>query len=193
MRLGMPAVFPMPQEVAKCFEGKPGAYGRYVIASGPYMIEGSDDLNISSCGSMKPISGYDGQTRLNLVRNPNYNARTDSRKARESNPDRFEFTVNTNIDDIYNKIGSGRPRGLVRDRVAEGVPRVLDEREQAEVPALELRRRDVLHHHEPHAAAVRRRPRPPGDELGDGPGGSAEGMGWPGVRRRRRAHHPANS
>ena len=56
MRLGMPAAYPMPQEVAKCFEGKPGAYGRYVIASGPYMIEGSEDLNISSCGAMRPIA-----------------------------------------------------------------------------------------------------------------------------------------
>ena len=72
--------------------------------------------NISSCGSLKPISGYDGQTRLNLVRNPNYNARTDSRKARESNPDRFEFTVNTNIDDIYNKIGAGTWRTRTRPR-----------------------------------------------------------------------------
>ena len=47
--MAMPAAGPIPQEVAKCFEGKPGAYGRYVIASGPYMIEGSDDLDISSC------------------------------------------------------------------------------------------------------------------------------------------------
>ena len=123
MRLGMPAVFPMPQEVVKCFEGKPGAYGRYVIASGPYMIEGSDDLDISSCGAMKPISGYDGQTRLNLVRNPNYNARTDSRKARESNPDRFEFIVNSNIDDIYNKIG----RGDYDDSYATASPKVFRE------------------------------------------------------------------
>ena len=53
----MPAAAPIPQEVAKCFEGKPGAYGRFVISSGPYMIEGSDDLDISSCGAMKPISG----------------------------------------------------------------------------------------------------------------------------------------
>jgi peptide/nickel transport system substrate-binding protein len=123
MRLGMPAVYPMPPEVAKCFEGKPGAYGRYVIASGPYMIEGSDDLDISSCGAMKPISGYDGQTRLNLVRNPNYNARTDSRKARESNPDRFEFIVNSNIDDIYNKIG----RGDYDDSYATASPKVFRE------------------------------------------------------------------
>ena len=28
LRLGMPAAYPMPSEVAKCFEGKPGAYGR---------------------------------------------------------------------------------------------------------------------------------------------------------------------
>ncbi|MGH3141767.1 MAG: ABC transporter substrate-binding protein [Gaiellales bacterium] len=123
MRLGMPAVFPMPQEVAKCFEGKPGAYGRYVIASGPYMIEGSDKLNISSCSSMKAISGYDGQTRLNLVRNPNYNAKTDSRKARENNPDRFEFIVDTNIDDIYNKIEAGE----FEDSYATASPKVFRE------------------------------------------------------------------
>ena len=62
MRLALPATGPIPQEVAKCFEGKPGAYGRYVISSGPYMIEGSDALNISSCNAMKPISGFDGKT-----------------------------------------------------------------------------------------------------------------------------------
>ena len=106
-RMTMPAVAPMPPEVVKCFEGKPGAYGRYVISSGPYMIEGSDDLSISSCGALKPISGYDGKTKLTLVRNPNYRASTDSRKSRESNPDGFEFTVDTNVDDIYNKIAAG--------------------------------------------------------------------------------------
>jgi peptide/nickel transport system substrate-binding protein len=106
-RMTMGAMAPMPQEVAKCFEGKPGQYGRYVISSGPYMIEGSDQLNISSCGSMKPISGYDGTTSLTLVRNPNYRASTDSRAARESLPDSFEFTTNSNPDDIYNKVAAG--------------------------------------------------------------------------------------
>ena len=120
LRLGMPATFPMPQEVAKCFEGKPGAYGRFVIASGPYMIEGSDALNISSCKSMKPISGFDGQTKLTLVRNPNYKASTDSRKARESNPDSFEFTVDSNIDDIYAKVGAGE----LDDEYATASPKV---------------------------------------------------------------------
>jgi peptide/nickel transport system substrate-binding protein len=123
LRLGMPATYPMPQEVAKCFEGKPGAYGRFVIASGPYMIEGSDSLDISSCKAMKPISGFDGQTKLTLVRNPNYNAKTDSRKARENNPDSFEFTVDSNIDDIYNKVGAGE----LDDEYATASPKVFRE------------------------------------------------------------------
>jgi peptide/nickel transport system substrate-binding protein len=120
LRLGMPATFPMPQEVAKCFEGKPGTYGRYVIATGPYMIEGSENLDISSCKSMKPISGFDGVTKLTLVRNPNYKASTDSRKARESNPDSFEFTVDSNIDDIYAKVGAGE----LDDEYATASPKV---------------------------------------------------------------------
>ena len=47
------------------------------------------------------------ETELTLVRNPNYNAATDSKAARENKPDRFEFVVNTNVDDIYNKIAAG--------------------------------------------------------------------------------------
>jgi peptide/nickel transport system substrate-binding protein len=122
-RLTMPAAFPMPKEVAKCFEGKPGAYGRYVISSGPYMIEGTDKLNISSCSTMKPISGYDGKTKLNFVRNPNYNPKTDSPKARENNPDRFEFTVDSNLDDIYNKVAAGE----LEDEYATASPKVFRE------------------------------------------------------------------
>src|SRR5215204_2267498 len=57
-RAFMPATAPIPQEVAKCFT-KAGDYGRYVISTGPYMIQGSDKLDISSCKAMKPISGFD--------------------------------------------------------------------------------------------------------------------------------------
>jgi peptide/nickel transport system substrate-binding protein len=38
-RLTMGAAAAIPKEVAGCFDGKPGLYGRYVVASGPYMIE----------------------------------------------------------------------------------------------------------------------------------------------------------
>jgi peptide/nickel transport system substrate-binding protein len=122
-RLAMPAAAAMPQEVAKCFEGKPGEYGRYVISSGPYMIQGSQNLDISSCDAMKPISGYDGQTSLTLVRNPNYSAKTDTVASRENNPNSFTFTVDSNIDDIYARVGAGE----LDDEYTTGDPKVYRE------------------------------------------------------------------
>ena len=66
----------MPQEVAGCFT-QPNEYGRYLISSGPYMFAGSDKLNATSCDTIKAaggISGFDGTTKMDLVRNPSYNA-----------------------------------------------------------------------------------------------------------------------
>ena len=56
---------------------------------------------------MKPIRGFDGQSRLNLVRNPSYDAKTDSKAARESLPDRFEFTIDPNVSDIVARVAAG--------------------------------------------------------------------------------------
>ena len=106
-RVAMPATGPIPVEVAKCFEGKAQLYGRYLIATGPYMVEGSDKLDASSCKTLKPISGFDGQTRMTLVRNPSYDAKTDSKAARENLPDRFEFTIDPNVTDIVARIAAG--------------------------------------------------------------------------------------
>ena len=99
----MPAVGPIPTEVTDCFT-KAGDYGRYLIASGPYMIEGSDQLDITSCDTMKPISGFNPEKFLNLVRNPNYDPATDSPEVRSNYPDRFEFAINSNADDIFAQV-----------------------------------------------------------------------------------------
>jgi ABC-type transport system substrate-binding protein len=93
--------------VAKCFEGKAQLYGRYQVSTGPYMIEGADKLDPSSCKTLKPISGFDGRTRLTLVRNPSYDPKTDSKAAREALPDRFEFTIDPNVTDIVARIAAG--------------------------------------------------------------------------------------
>jgi peptide/nickel transport system substrate-binding protein len=122
-RLSMPAAGPQPQEVSGCFT-KPGEYGRYVISSGPYMIAGSDKLNASSCATVVAaggISGFDGDKTLDLVRNPDYNAASDSKKARENLPDEFIFQVNSNTDDIYAKV----TRGDIEEEVAGETPTVL--------------------------------------------------------------------
>jgi peptide/nickel transport system substrate-binding protein len=105
--MAMPATGPMPAEVTKCFEGQPGKYGQNLVSTGPYMIQGSDKVDASSCGNIKAASGYDGQTKYLLVRNPNYAPSTDSTAARENFPDEVHFLVNASFDDIYNKIEAG--------------------------------------------------------------------------------------
>jgi peptide/nickel transport system substrate-binding protein len=107
-RLAMPATGPIPAEVAKCFEGEAGKYGRDVVSTGPYMIEGADKVDASSCSKLKPMSGYDGQTIMTLVRNPDYDPKTDSPAARQNFPDEFQFTIDPNVSDIVDKVGAGQ-------------------------------------------------------------------------------------
>jgi peptide/nickel transport system substrate-binding protein len=103
-RLAMPATGAIPEEVAKCHT-KAGDYGRYLISSGPYMIQGSEELDVSSCDAQKPISGFDPSKNLYLVRNPNYDQATDT--SRTNYVDGIKIDVNTNLDDIFNKVDSG--------------------------------------------------------------------------------------
>jgi peptide/nickel transport system substrate-binding protein len=106
-RLAMPATSPIPQEVAKCYT-QAAEYGRYVMTTGPYMIDGSPKLDISSCASQKPLSGFNPNTGLTLVRNPNYDPATDDTSIRQANPDKFVISVDTNLDDIFARIERGQ-------------------------------------------------------------------------------------
>jgi peptide/nickel transport system substrate-binding protein len=103
-RLSMAATAPVPQEVAKCFT-KAGDYGRFIISSGPYMLKGSDQLKTTSCSAMKPIAGFDPSKQITMVRNPNYAQNTDD--LRTNNVDGIQVTIDTNINDIFNKTESG--------------------------------------------------------------------------------------
>jgi peptide/nickel transport system substrate-binding protein len=121
-RVAMAATAPIPEEVAGCFT-KAGDYGRYVVSSGPYMIEGVDQLDITSCDTLKPISGYNPEAHLLLVRNPNYDPATDSPEVRENFPDRFEFRINSNNDDCYNKTREG----LIEDNICSETGKIIKE------------------------------------------------------------------
>jgi peptide/nickel transport system substrate-binding protein len=112
-RVSMPATAPIPEEVGKCFK-KAGDYGRYVMSNGPYMIQGSDKLDISSCSAMKPISGFDPSKKLTLVRNPNYDQATDT--TRSNYVDGITVSVDTNIDDIFSRIQSGDLDASINDQ-----------------------------------------------------------------------------
>jgi peptide/nickel transport system substrate-binding protein len=120
LRMSMPATGPIPPEVGNCFQGKPGDYGRDVISSGPYMIKGSDTVKMP-CSALKPMSGYDGAngTHIILVRNPNYDQSTD--QYRKNYPNQFEWLVNSNADDIYNRVQAGQ----LEDEIASQQPKTI--------------------------------------------------------------------
>src|SRR5262249_25844120 len=69
-RMSMPATGPIPPEAGKCFDGQPGKYGSDMISTAGYMLKGIDKVDFSNCKNVKPASGFDGQTILDLVRNP---------------------------------------------------------------------------------------------------------------------------
>lgn len=119
-RMSLPATGPIPPEVGKCFQGKPGNYGRNVISSGPYMIQGSAG-SFTSCSALKPFSGYDGANgnHLILVRNPNYDQSTD--QYRKNYPDKFTWTIDSNADDIFNKVAAGQ----FEDEISSPTPKTI--------------------------------------------------------------------
>ena len=186
LRLAMPAASPMPAEVMKCFEGKPGAYGRDIVSTAGYMFKGEDQVNISSCAAIKPASGFDGLSMMDLVRNPN--AAPDS--YRHNYADEVRFLTDANSTDIYNKIQAGSLDTAISS-IPSQVGATLQHRpEPEEVPPHQRRRPHLVPDDEPDAASVRRRSRPQGDELGHGQGCSAAGVGRCLPRPDREPRHP---
>jgi peptide/nickel transport system substrate-binding protein len=108
-RMSMPAAAPIPPEIGKCFKAQL-EYGQYVISSGPYMIDGIDKLDPSSCKAFraKKPSGFSFNKELDLVRNPNYDPATDSKTVREALPDRYEITQDTNAKDCFERVETNK-------------------------------------------------------------------------------------
>src|SRR5215213_4796254 len=101
----MPAAAPIPPGATN---GHDAGYGRYLVATGPYMIEGSDALRPELPPDQQPVvSGYVAGERLTLVRNPSWDPATDPLRAAVANrielvqvgfDDQYEATVNDDID-----------------------------------------------------------------------------------------------
>ena len=105
-RLTLPATTPMPAEVAGCFTTA-GGYGRDIVSSGPYMIDGAPNVDASSCASIKPMSGYDPTKFLTMVRNPSYDPATDAESNRKAYVDGVQITIDTSVADIFEKVQAG--------------------------------------------------------------------------------------
>ncbi len=98
----MPATAPIPLGAAS---GHDGDYDQFLVASGPYMIDGSEDLDFSRPpDEQEPVSGYTPSTfhqdpnrtidepgSMTLVRNPSWTPDTDP--LRGAYVDRIELRV----------------------------------------------------------------------------------------------------
>jgi peptide/nickel transport system substrate-binding protein len=116
-RLSLPAAAPLPEGAA---EGHDEDYARFVVASGPYMVEGSDRLDFSlPPAEQEPLTGYvpadtteDGffdsagsPGSLTLVRNPSWESSSDGLRA--AYVDRMEFILGGDEEEMARDVDSG--------------------------------------------------------------------------------------
>jgi peptide/nickel transport system substrate-binding protein len=102
-RFAMPAAAPIPEGAA---DGHVQDYGRFLVSSGPYMVEGADQVDYSLPSSQQePASGFRPGTSLVLVRNPSWSADTDA--LRVGYVDRIEVTWGGDVADLANRIERG--------------------------------------------------------------------------------------
>jgi peptide/nickel transport system substrate-binding protein len=114
-RVGMPATYPQPKEVAGCFTSA-GGYGTNLVSSGAYMYYGADKLDISGgCKNLKPVAGLNPDKGLTIVRNPNFDPSTEDPAMFSNYLDGLQIAVNSNLDDIFAKIQAGELDGSEGD------------------------------------------------------------------------------
>ena len=111
-RFTMPATAPIPpnpsdpKAVLGVADGHTTNYGRFLVATGPYMWEGTEALDFSVPASdQEAVSGYVPGRSMILVRNPSYDPATDG--LRPAYPDRIETTIGGDTADLYNKVETG--------------------------------------------------------------------------------------
>jgi peptide/nickel transport system substrate-binding protein len=109
-RLAMGTAAPIPPdedgERLGVAEGHDRNYGRFLVASGPYMFEGSETMDFSAAPKdQTEAPGYVPGRQIVLVRNPSYDPETD--ELRDAFPDRIEVRIGGDNDDLYNQVAAG--------------------------------------------------------------------------------------
>ncbi len=107
--MAMPTAAPIPPldgaELGAA-EGHDKNYGRFLVASGPYMFEGSEAMDFSvPAKDQAEVAGYVPGREIVLVRNPSWSADTD--ELRPAYPDRIEVSIGGDNDDLYNQVSAG--------------------------------------------------------------------------------------
>jgi ABC-type transport system substrate-binding protein len=130
-RLSLPAAAPIPPSPrdpsarSGVAQGHDAGLGRFLVASGPYMISGSERLDfLLPASRQKPVSGYVWRraasglvrgTSLTLVRNPSWERRSDA--LRKAYLDRIELTFGGTPREAAAAVDTG-----ILDLVFDGSP-----------------------------------------------------------------------
>jgi peptide/nickel transport system substrate-binding protein len=102
-RLAMPAVSPIPKGADV---GHEKDYGQYLVSSGPYMFQGSQDLNFHlPPDEQTPVAGNNPDRSYVLVRNPDWDPSTDD--LRPAYVNQIQIQVGGTAQDIQNKVDAG--------------------------------------------------------------------------------------
>jgi peptide/nickel transport system substrate-binding protein len=87
-------------------DGHTKDFGRFMVASGPYMFEGSEALDFSvPADQQDPVSGYAPERSITLVRNPSWDKSTDS--LRPAYVDEIDVEIGATVEDISAKVDNG--------------------------------------------------------------------------------------
>jgi peptide/nickel transport system substrate-binding protein len=109
-RMAMGAAAPIPPddegERMGVAEGHERNYGRFLVASGPYMFEGSETMDFSvDPKDQTEAPGYVPGRQIVLVRNPSWTRESD--ELRDAYPEQIEVRIGGDNDDLYNQVAAG--------------------------------------------------------------------------------------
>jgi peptide/nickel transport system substrate-binding protein len=109
-RLAMGTASPIPPddegERMGVAEGHDRNYGRFLVASGPYMFEGSETMDFSADPKdQTEVPGYIPGRQIVLVRNPSWTPESD--ELRDAFPDEISVRLGGDNVDLYNQIAAG--------------------------------------------------------------------------------------
>jgi peptide/nickel transport system substrate-binding protein len=112
-RLALPdasPIPPLPSEPAArdgAATGHDGTYGRFLVATGPYMIAGSERLDFRKPpGRQLPVAGFRPRKSLLLVRNPSWRTATDP--LRPAYSDRISIRLGGTAEQAVAAVRQGR-------------------------------------------------------------------------------------
>ncbi len=81
-------------------------YGRFVVGTGPYMVEGSDQVDFSRpADEQVPASGFEPGRSLTLVRNPSWKPAMDP--LRPAHVDRIEISIGGDLEEASARLDEG--------------------------------------------------------------------------------------